>query len=267
VLGHPKLVTVLFFGCVVIALFSSPEVASSQSITTLTAVQTFTSTSVTAITSTLTSTALVPQAVRYDLTPSEFNNKTGTFILSYTETAPYYPENPLCLMYDYFLVNATAAYEFKVHFDTQQDIPIHFLILNMEQFNRFNHSNCANGFSGWEQQIVAPVSDLVWVVPQPGEYVFLFFSGQFVGGYIHLSVQGYGPAIQTSTSVYTTGTAIEVISTQTALSTLSTTTGTTASMDYSTWIVGTIIIVALVLVVVAIFERRIPKARKQTTEE
>ena len=262
--GHPKLVTVLFFGCMFLALSSLSQVSSGQSITTLTAVQTFTSTSVTAATSTLTLTVLVPQTVHYDLTPSDFNNKTGTFTLSYTETAPYYPENPLCLMYDYFLLNATTAYDFKVHFDTQQDIPVHFLMLNMDQWNQFNHSNCANGFSGWEQHIVAPASDLVWVVPQPGEYVFLFFSGQFVGGYIHLSVQAYGQAIQTSTYTYTTSTGIEVLSTQTVPSTLSTRIGTTASTDYFTWIVGAII---MALVVVAILKPRIPKARKQTTKE
>jgi hypothetical protein len=210
-------------------------------------VQTFTSTSVTAATSTFTSTVLEPQSVRYDLTPLDFNNKTGTFILSYTETAPYYPQNQLCLMYDYFLVNATSVYEFKVRFDTQQEIPIHFFILNTKQFNRFNHTNCANGFSDWELHVVAPASDLVWVVPQPAEYVFLFLSGQFVGGYIHLSVQAYGQAIQTSTSTYTASSAIEVLSTQTIPSTSFTAAGTTEPTDHNTLIIGAIFM-ALVLV-------------------
>jgi hypothetical protein len=190
---------------------------------------------------------LEPQAVRYDLTPLDFSNTTGTFTLSYTETAPYLSQNPLCLMYDYFLVNATTAYEFKVHFGTQQGLPIHFLILNMEQFNRFNHSNCANGFSGWELHVVAPASDLVWVVPQPGEYVFLFFAGQFVGGYVRLSVQAYGKAIQTSTSTYTGSSVMEMLSSQTVLSTLSATTVTTQPTDQSALIIGAVFI-ALVLV-------------------
>jgi hypothetical protein len=161
-------------------------------------------------------------------------------------------------MYDYFLLNATTAYEFKIQFDTQQGIPIHFLILNMDQFNKFNHTNCANGFSGWELQVVGPASDLVWVVPQRGEYVLLFLSGQFVGGYVHLSVQAYGQAIQTSTSTYTTTNIIEILSTQTAPSTLPT---TTAPTDYSVLIVGAVI--ALVLSAVVILMKRIPKTRKQ----
>ena len=159
-------------------------------------------------------------------------------------------------MYDYFLLNATTAYEFKVHFDTQQDIPIHLLILNMDQFNRFNHTNCANGFSGWELRVVAPASDLVWVVPQRGEYVLLFLSRQFIGGYVHLTVQAYGQTIQTSTSVYTATNIIQVLSTQTTLSTLPT---TTAPTDYSALIVSAIII-ALVLAAAAILRmKRIPK--------
>jgi len=245
----------------VFALFSLSRLASSQSITTSSTVQSFTSTSVTAITSTLTSTVIAPQTVHYDLTPSDFNNRTGTFTLGYSETAPYYPENPLCLMYDYFLLNATAAYEFKVHFETQQGIPIHFLILNMDQFNRFNHTNCANGFSGWELQVVAPASDLVWVVPQRGEYAFLFLSGQFVGGYIHLSVQAYGQAIQTSTSAFTTTSIIQILSTQTVFSTLPT---TSAPTEYSALIVG-VFITALALAAAAILRmKRVPKVRMQT---
>jgi len=257
-LGQSKLVVALFLGCVVLALFSPSHVANAQSITTLSTVQSFALTSVTAVTSTLTSTVVTPQTVRYDLTPLDFNSVTGTFILGYSETAPYLPQNPLCLMYDYFLLNATTAYEFKVHFDTQQDIPIQFLILNMDQFNKFNHTNCANGFSGWELQVVAPASDLVWVVPQSGEYVFLFLSRQFVGGYIHLSVQAYGQVVQTSTSTYTTPNIIQILSTQTALSTLP---ATTAPTDYSALIVGAIII-ALVLTAAAILrKKRTPKTR------
>lgn len=204
---------------------------------------------------------VTPQALRYDLAPLGFNLRTGTFTLGYSETAPYYAGNPLCLMYDYFLVNASTVYEFKVHFDTQQDIPIHFLILNMDQFNQFNHTNCANGFSSWELQVAAPESDLVWVVPRRGEYVFLFLSGQFVGGYIHLAVQAYGQAIQTSTSAYMTNNIIQILNTQTALSTLPTTTSPT---DYSALIVG-VIIIALVLVIAAILKmKRIPKIKMQT---
>ncbi|HXZ89747.1 MAG TPA: hypothetical protein VEG61_01680, partial [Candidatus Dormibacteraeota bacterium] len=144
------------------------------------------------------------------------------------------------------------------HFDTQQDIPIHFLILNMDQFNRFNHTNCANGFSAWELRVVAPASDLVWVVPRRGEYVLLFLSRQFIGGYVHLTVQAYGQTIQTSTSAYTATNIIQILSTQTALSTLPT---TTAPPDYSALIVGAIII-ALVLAAAAVLRmKHIPKTR------
>jgi hypothetical protein len=38
--------------------------------------------------------------------------------------------------------------------------------LNADQFNQFNHTNCANTPFGWELQVAAPASDQVWVVPQ-----------------------------------------------------------------------------------------------------
>ena len=242
------MVIALFLACVVLAVFSTSQFTNGQSFATSTTVRTFTSTSVTAITSTLTSTAVTPQAVRYDLTPSDFNDVTDTFTLGYSETAPYYPQNPLCLMYDYFLLNATTAYEFKIHFDTQQDLPIHFLILTLDQFNRFNHTNCANSFFGRELQVVAPASDLVWVVPQRGEYALLFLSKQFIGGYVHLSVQAYGQAIQTSTSAYTTTSLIQILSTQTTLSTLPMTTAPPTPTNYSTIIV---VVIVLAVVIVA----------------
>jgi len=260
-LEKPKPTIVLFLGCLGLALFSLSSAVSSQSLTTSSFMRTFTSTSIDAVTSTSTSTGLVPQSVRYDLTPLDFNNQTGTFTLSYTDTAPYYPSNPLCLMYDYFLVNATTAYEYKVHFDTQQDVPIHFLILNIGQFNEFNHINCANGFSDWELRQVAPASDLVWIVPQPGEYVFLFFSRQFVGGYIRLLVQAYGQTIQTSTSTYSTNSTLEAVSSQTALLTLPVTTTTTSTHTYSIWDAGPIIIVTVVLIATAVMIKRTSTSR------
>jgi len=246
---------------VVLALFFPLWPTNGQSVMTSSTVQTFISTSITAVTSTLTTTLLTPQTVRYDLTPSDFNSRTGTFTLGYSETAPYYPQNPLCLMYDYFLLNATATYELKIHFDTQQDLPIQFLILTTYQFNRFNHTNCANGLFGRELQVVGPTSDLVWVVPQRGEYVFLFLSRQFIGGYVHLSVQAYGQGIQTSTSAYTTTSIIQILSTQTALSTLAMTTPPSTPTNYSGVIVGAIIVAVVIATVIVVKVKNIPKTR------
>jgi hypothetical protein len=165
-------------------------------------------------------------------------------------------------MYDYFLLNATTAYEFKIHFDTQQNLPIHFL-LTMDEFNRFNHTNCANGFFGRELQVVAPASDLVWVVPQRGEYVLLFLSRQFIGGYVHLSVQAYGREVQTSTSAYTTTGIIQILSTQTVLSTIPMTTAPTAPTNYSGLIVGVIIVGVVLATAVILTMKRMPKTRTQ----
>lgn len=245
-----RLVIALILALAVMTPFTLSQFAGSQSFTSLTLVQKFTSTVVTAFTSFLTSTMAAPQNVRYDLTPHDFDNKTGLFTLRYEEmgTAPYYPAGYLCLMYDYFLLNATTAYEFKIHFETQQGIPIHFLILNADQFNQFNHSNgCTFGPFGWELRVVAPASDQVWVVPQSGEYVLLFLSRQFVGGHIYLSVQAYGQVIQTSTSTNVTTSTIELVSTQTTTSTLPYVSATTTMTDNSALIVVAIII-GLVLV-------------------
>lgn len=246
------LVIALILALVAITPFTLSQFAGSQSFTSLTLVQKFTSTVVTAFTSSLTSTMTAPQNVRYDLTPHDFNNKTGSFTLRYEEmgTAPYYPAGYLCLMYDYFLLNATTAYEFKIHFETQQGIPIHFLILNADQFNQFNHSNgCTFGPFGWELRVVAPASDQVWVVPQSGEYVLLFLSRQFVGGSIYLSVQAYGQVIQTSTSVHLTTSTIELVSTQTTTSTLPYVSATTTMTNTNNSpLIVVAIIIGLVLV-------------------
>jgi len=244
--------------CVFVALLTSPQFASSQSVTTVNTVQTFSLTSMVTVTSTLLSTVLAPQIVHYDLTPSDFNNKTGTFTLGYSDigTTPYYPENSLCLMYDYFLLNATAAYEFRIHFDTQQNLPVGFFILNMDQFNHFNHTNCAKGFSDWELRVVAPASDLVWVVPQQGEYALLFLATQFVGGYVRLIVQAFSQATQISTSAYLSTSIIEILSQQTLFSTLPSTvqaTGQTAT-GYSALIDG-VVIVAVALLAVGVILR------------
>jgi len=161
-------------------------------------------------------------------------------------------------MYDYFLLNATTAYQFKIHFDTQQNIPIHFLILDIGQFNQFNHMNCANQPFGYELRIIAPAADEVWIVPQSGEYVLLFLSRQFLGGYIHLTVQAYGQTIQTSTSAYTTTSILQVLSTQTTVSTLP---EATTSSNYTALIAGAIIIAIVLLTAAMLSIRHRSKAR------
>jgi len=260
-LRRSKLVISLILVCVSLALFTLPRFASSQSITTMSTVQTLGSTSIVTVTSTSLLTVLAPQTVHYDLTPSDFNNETGTFTLGYSEmgTAPYYPENSLCLMYDYFLLNATTPYEFRIHFDTQQGLPVGFFILNMGQFNRFNHTNCAKGFSDWELRVVAPASDLVWVVPQRGEYALLFLATQFVGGYVHLIVQAFGQAAQISTSAYTSTSIIEIFSTQTAFSTVPPTVQT--ATNYSGLIDGVVIAAVVLLAAGVILRMRKSHAR------
>jgi hypothetical protein len=222
----------------------------------MTIVQQFTSTAVTSVTSSLTSTVITPQNVRYDLTPSGFNNKTGTFILGYSEMGSLFRSDYLCLMYDYFLLNTTATYEFHIHFQTQDGRLIHFLILNADQFNRFNHTNCAYGNFGWTLHVFAPASDQDWVAPQSGEYVLLFLSRQFYGGQIQLSVQASGQAVQTSTSAYTTSRTIVLIGTQMMTSTLPNLTSPVT--DNSALIVAAIIItlVAIASAVILKMKRR-----------
>jgi hypothetical protein len=198
-----------------------------------------------------------PQYVRYDLTPKDFS-QTGTFTLGYSEFAPlpYYPGDHLCLMYDYFMLNATTAHEFKIHFATQQGIPIHFLILNAEQFNEFNHTNCVDRPFGWELHVLAPTSDQDWVVPERGEYVLLFFSRHFLGGRIYLSVQAYGQAMQVSTSAYTKTNFIELLSTQTITSTLPNVTPPTDNFAF----ILPVIIIGLVLVAGTVILKRHTKS-------
>jgi hypothetical protein len=128
--------------------------------------------------------------------------------------------------------------------------------LNMDQFNQFNHTNCANGFSNWELHVVAPASTLVWVVPRRGEYAFLFISPQFVGGYVHMSLQAYGQSIEVSTSTYATTGSGQITRTQTAVSTIP---ATPASTGYSAFVVGAVIVLAVVAVAVLWTKRRSKK--------
>ena len=261
---HRGFAVVLFSVCVVLALLSASPYGASQSFTTLTTVQSLTFTSLSSLSSTWTSTTVTVQTVHYDLTPSDFNSQTGTFLLGFTEvgTAPYFPDNSVCLMYDYFLVNATSAYGFKIHFDTQQDIPIHFLILNMKQLNRFNHTNCTQGFSDWELRVVAPAADLEWIVPQPGEYAFLFLSRQFVGGYVHFTAQALSPIIQTTTSTYTTITIIQALTTQTSLSTLA-----AGGAAPTSWIPFAIVAAILAVVTGIIYRKKRGSVKNASAEK
>jgi hypothetical protein len=159
-----------------------------------------------------------------------------------------------CLYYDYFLFNATAGHEIRGHFElSEKDVRIHFFILSQSQIRNFG--NCGNGNWSWEVHAFASSYNFDWMVPESGVYAFMFFSREFYGGSIHLSVQDYNVVSQSLTESFTTSATYTGQSNQIALSTLTSMNTQPSIADYYPALT-VIIILALVVGFVALTIRR-----------
>jgi len=179
----PKIVRsiVLLLVCSVLVLPIIPQ-ANSQTISTVTNMQSFTSSLATTMYSTSQMTSTSVQPARYNQTPYGYSERTGVFMLNQFKEASgglRGGNDVSCLYYDYFLLNAVNGDEIKGHIEAGKGAPIAFYILNQDQLNRFNHSYCGWNYdltTGSQVHALSTSYDLDWVVPQNGEYALLFVS-------------------------------------------------------------------------------------------
>src|SRR5208282_2850492 len=117
VLTRFKIFTVLLLMCSVLVQLSIPQV-NSQTISTVTNMQSFTSSLATTMYSTSQMTSTSVQSARYNQTPYGYNERTGVFMLNqFKETngggGPRGDggNDVSCLYYDYFLLNTVKGDE------------------------------------------------------------------------------------------------------------------------------------------------------------
>ena len=209
-LAHFKILTVLLVCSVLVPL--TVPLARSQTVSTVTNMQSFTSSSVTTGGSTFLLTSTSVQSVRFDWTPYGYSERTGLFMLNqFKEMSGGGMRNrggdTSCLYYDYFLLNGVQGTEIKGHIEGGKGAPIIFYILNQDQLNRFNHSYCGWGDwtnAGWQVYALSASYDLDWVVPQNGEYALLFISPTwYYYDSISIYAKGYNTMVQNSMTTYT----------------------------------------------------------------
>jgi hypothetical protein len=239
----------MLLACSVLIPLAAPGLVNGQTITE-TSVETFTSTSAATLYSTIESTTTRIMQVHYMLTPFGYNQQTGSFSLGRTDTIPHYGiADYACLHYDYFLFNATAGHEIRVHLElSQTGRTMQFFVVSPSQLGLFG--NCGSGNWGWEEYALFTSSyDLDWVVPASGVYAFLFLSGPFYGGTIRITADDYSSNILSSTETSTAAATYTLQSSQIAISTLTTTSPQPSSTQYYYAAIILIIIVALIVAV------------------
>ncbi|MGA2784654.1 MAG: hypothetical protein ABSF09_08165 [Candidatus Bathyarchaeia archaeon] len=198
--------------CSVLVPLIAPQ-ASSQTISTVTNMQSFTSSSVTTGFSTVLVTSTSVQSVRFDWTPYGYSERTGLFMLNQFKEMHggggmmNRGGDSSCLYYDYFLLNGVQGTEIKGHIEGGKGAPIIFYILNQDQLNRFNHSYCGWDDwtnAGWQVYALSASYDLDWVVPQNGEYALLFISPTwYYYDSISIYAKVYSTMVQSSMVSYT----------------------------------------------------------------
>jgi len=210
-LARFNILTILLV-CSVLVPLIAPQ-ASSQTISTVTNMQSFTSSSVTTGFSTVLVTSTSVQSVRFDWTPYGYSERTGLFMLNQFKEMHggggmmNRGGDSSCLYYDYFLLNGVQGTEIKGHIEGGKGAPIIFYILNQDQLNRFNHSYCGWDDwtnAGWQVYALSASYDLDWVVPQNGEYALLFISPTwYYYDSISIYAKVYSTMVQSSMVSYT----------------------------------------------------------------
>ena len=196
--------------------------------------------------------------VRYDLTPGDFDNRTGSFTLSFTvlDSTNFYGEwgDRPCLFYDYFLLNATSDHTIHFHFQlSMEGRAIGFLILTPGQFWEFEHSNCGWGLTSSILHVYGSSLNVDWVVPVSGQYVLVFATPVFYGGRVTYFAQESSTVVQNQTSTFTATSVLEVtytvLSTSTSAQPLTTTNGSGNALQWlpAILILGVGVCIALLL--------------------
>ena len=212
-----RVVGILLACSILIPLTTIAQIVLGQTITT-TRVQYSTTNLNTVIVSISQKNVTFTQRISYFVTPYQYDNESGRFVIWQTEdTSGPGGEYISCLYFEYFLFNATARQEIQGQYELlMPGRSIYFYVLNLDQFRRLRQSYCLYGWDGAaELHVYAPSYDLDWLVPQTGEYAFVFLSPIFYGGYIQFKAQSYTTTTWTSTLTYTTTTLNTLQSTQT----------------------------------------------------
>jgi hypothetical protein len=218
-----------------------PQAAVSQSLTTATSIQYFTTLRPTTAYSTIQTTISYTQSPVYLVMPANYDNKTGSFSLSQVEwvssggSSRNGGSDNGCRYYDYFLINATVGQEIRGHFEVVKSHyeavvrSVDLFILNLNQLWAFKGSRCGNWGGNWTSQlhVLASSYDLKWVASQSGEYALLFLSHDsyfyynFYGEYLYFTANVYSPTVQTSLLAYTSTRPYTLQSNQIVMSTQS----------------------------------------------
>ena len=196
-----RLVAILLVCSILVPLTTIAQIVLGQTLTT-TRVQSSTTNLTTVIVSISQRNIAFTQPIRYIVTPYQYDNQSGRFVIWQTEdTSGPGGEDISCLYFEYFLFNATGRQEIQGHYELlMPGRSIYFYVLNLDQFRRLRQSYCLYGWNGAaELHVYAPSYDLDWLVPQTGEYAFVFLSSIFYGGYIEFKAESYTTTTLNST--------------------------------------------------------------------
>ena len=201
---------------------------------------------------------------QFDLTPGDYDPRTGSFSLSFTVDSGgngfYQNYGYPCLFYDYFLLSAKSGH--TIRFEIQLSMverAIDLLILTPSQFWEFEHSNCGWGLKSSILQGMVSVSVVDWPVPATGQYAVVFATPIFYGGQIRCSAQDFFPTSQTQTVASTVTSIYEITETvlSTQISTQSITTPYSSESPSLSWVaVIVVVIVGLVFGLVMVLRKR-----------
>jgi len=126
----------------------------------------------------------------FTLTPSDYNNQTGSFTLSgqFNYGTTIGRANTVCMSYDYFTFNAQAGQSLqgKVHPGTNGKSFYYFILNSYPQFSLFYQYGCSSPSYFAPQMFNSPFI-LNWVAPADGRYVVVFFTSGFYGGLVYFT--------------------------------------------------------------------------------
>ncbi len=229
----------------VIPLLISSALVSSQSLTTVTSLQTITS----SFSTYSTSTNLLP--LQYAHYPDDYDQTNSSFRLTKERarvSEMLEVDTVTCGFYDYFAFKAVDSQEIRGQLNSNSD-SLTFHIMGKTQFDDWAMQYWACGKPPSFANATGASYSFDWTVPKSGEYVFLFYSTSYSAG-VQFSAYtvSASPVTYGATTAFTEALPVtaEVSSTTTqAAQTTAPSQGQTISFS------GSIVLVALVIVSLA----------------
>jgi hypothetical protein len=213
-----------------IPLLATPTLVGGNDLTTLTSVETIT----TSYSESSASTSLIP--IQYLGYPYDYHGSTGSFHLTNERILPAktfgMPEYDtiVCWYFDYFIFRGVKAQEVRGQI-ASSPYSVRFHIMTMKQFDYWDNDQYAECQPRWPSLFNASGSSysLDWIVPQDGDYVFLF-SSRVNGGLVHFEAYVFS----NSTVSYTASSTLTQATTFTSTETNLITSNLTGTNPYST---------------------------------